>query len=137
LGDLRERQAELSEMSSPEATSLRSEIDEALAGRFGDAPELVKRADFLIEAEVRAMAAAERRRTVLEGLASLSYEVSEEATAWVNGGRVVLRKSDRQAFPVAARRRCSSSFSNVRQNSYAVDPTSVAILSKFSHKTWQ
>jgi len=101
LGDLRERQAELSEMSSPEATSLRSEIDEALAGRSGDVPELIKRADFLIEAEVRAMAAAERRHTVLEGLASLGYEVSEGmATAWVNGGRVVLRKPANPGYGV-------------------------------------
>ncbi len=101
LGDLRERQAELSEMSSPEATSLRSEIDDALAGRSADASELIKRADFLVEAEVRAMAAAERRRTVLEGLASLGYEVSEGmATAWVDGGRVVLRKPANPGYGV-------------------------------------
>jgi hypothetical protein len=40
------------------------------------------------------MAAVERRRAVLEGLASLGYEVSEGmATAWVKEGRVVLRKA--------------------------------------------
>jgi hypothetical protein len=40
------------------------------------------------------MAAVERRRAVLEGLASLGYEVSEGmATAWVKQGRVVLRKA--------------------------------------------
>jgi hypothetical protein len=102
LSELRERRAELSEMNSPEAASLRSEIDEALAGSSsGRESELIKRADFLVEAEVRAMAAEERRRAVLEGLASLGYEVSEGmATAWINGGRVVLRKAANPGYGV-------------------------------------
>jgi hypothetical protein len=102
LSELRERRAELSEMNSPEATSLRSEIDKALAGSSsGSESELIKRADFLVEAEVRAMAAEERRLAVLEGLASLGYEVSEGmATAWVNGGRVVLRKGANPGYGV-------------------------------------
>jgi hypothetical protein len=72
-------------MNSSEAASLRSEIGETLSGvSTGNEAELIKRADFLIEAEVRAMAAEERRRAVLEGLAGLGYEVSEGmATAWV------------------------------------------------------
>jgi hypothetical protein len=102
LSDLRGRRAELSEMNSPEAASLRSEIDQNLSGAsMGGEAELVKRADFLIEAEVRAMAAAERRRAVLEGLAGLGYEVSEGmATAWVNDGRVVLRKASSPGYGV-------------------------------------
>jgi hypothetical protein len=102
LSDLRGRHAELSEMNSPESTSLRSEIGETLSGlSTGNETELVKRADFLIEAEVRAMAAKERRRAVLEGLAGLGYEVSEGmATAWVNGGRVVLRKEANPGYGV-------------------------------------
>lgn len=102
LSDLRERRAELSEMNSTEATSLRSEIDEALAGlSSSNETELIKRADFLIEAEVHAMAAEERRRAVLEGLASLGYEVSEGmATVWVTGGRVVLRKAANPGYGV-------------------------------------
>jgi hypothetical protein len=102
LRDLRGRHAELSELSSPEATSLRSEIGENLSGASqGNEAELVERADILIEAEVRAMAAEERRRAVLEGLAGLGYEVSEGmATAWVNRGRVVLRKAANPGYGV-------------------------------------
>jgi hypothetical protein len=81
-------------MRSPEAAMLLSEISQALAQPAGNVLDLVKRADFLIESEVHVMAAEERRRAVLEGLASLGYEVSEGmATAWVDGGRVVLRKA--------------------------------------------
>jgi hypothetical protein len=102
LRDLRGRHAELSEMSSSEAGSLLSEIGKILSGASqGNEAELVQRADFLIEAEVRAMAAEERRRAVLEGLAGLGYEVSEGmATAWVNGGRVVLRKAANPGYGV-------------------------------------
>jgi hypothetical protein len=100
--DLRARHAELSEMKSPEAASLRAEIGDILsrATRGGEA-ELIKRADFLIEGEVQAINAEERRRAVLEGLAGLGYEVSEGmATAWVNGGRVVLRKAANPGYGV-------------------------------------
>jgi hypothetical protein len=63
--------------------------------------ELVKRADFLIEEEFKAMAAEERRRAVLEGLASLGYEVSEGmATAWVQNGQIVLRKAANPGYGV-------------------------------------
>ena len=100
--DLRSRHAELSEMKSPEAASLRSEMDDILSGATqGNEAELIKRADFLIEEEVRTMAAEERRRAVLDGLAGLGYEVSEGmATAWVNGGRVVLRKAANPGYGV-------------------------------------
>jgi hypothetical protein len=100
--DLRARYAELSEMKSLEAASLRSEIGDVLSiATQGNEAELIKRADFLIEEEVQAMAAAERRRAVLEGLAGLGYEVSEGmATAWVNGGRVVLRKAASPGYGV-------------------------------------
>lgn len=99
--DLSERHAELSEMKSAEAAALRVEIERAIAKSGANGQELVKRADFLIEAEVRSMAAEERRRTVLEGLASLGYEVSEGMmTAWVAGGRVVLRKPANPGYGV-------------------------------------
>jgi hypothetical protein len=101
MSDLRERHAELSEMKSPEAAILLSEIKQALAQPAGNELELVKRADFLIESEMHVMAAVERRRAILEGLASLGYEVSEGmATAWVEGGRVVLRKPASPGFGV-------------------------------------
>jgi hypothetical protein len=100
--DLRARHAELSEMKSPEAASLRSEIGDILSrATQGNEAELIKRADFLIEEEVQAIAAEERRRAVLEGLAGLGYEVSEGmATAWVNGGRVVVRKAANPGYGV-------------------------------------
>jgi hypothetical protein len=100
--DLRARHAELSEMKSPEAASLRSEIGQSLSGHApANEAELLQRADFLIDAEVQAMAAEERRRAVLEGLAGLGYEISEGmATAWVNGGRVVLRKAANPGYGV-------------------------------------
>jgi hypothetical protein len=102
LSDLRARYAELSEMKSPEGASLRSEIGLSLSGglRGGEA-ELLQRADFVIEAEVQSMAAEERQRAVLEGLSALGYEVSEGmATAWVDGGRVVLRKAANPGYGV-------------------------------------
>jgi hypothetical protein len=99
--DLAERHAELSEMKSAEAAALRVEIERAIAKAGSNDQELVKRADFLIEAEVRSMAAEERRRAVLEGLASLGYEVSEGMmTAWVLGGRIVLRKPANPGYGV-------------------------------------
>ena len=55
----------------------------------------------LIEAEVRSIAAEERRRAVLEGLAILGYEVSEGmATAWVKDGRIVLRRAANPSYGV-------------------------------------
>ncbi|MCC8955013.1 hypothetical protein H8B02_16670 [Bradyrhizobium sp. Pear77] len=100
--ELRARRAELSAMQSAEATSLLSEIEHTLTSPSpSNGQELVKRADFLIEEEFKAMAAAERRRAVLEGLAGLGYEVSEEmATAWVQNGQVVLRKAANPGYGV-------------------------------------
>lgn len=100
--ELRERRAELSVMKSPEAASLLAEIDNSLAAPTGiDSEDLVKRANFLIEEEFKAMAAEERRRAVLEGLASLGYEVSEGmATAWVQNGQIVLRKPANPGYGV-------------------------------------
>jgi hypothetical protein len=99
--DLADRHAELSQMKSAEAAALRVEIEQALAKSGANDQELVKRADFLIEAEVRSIAAEERRRAVLEGLASLGYEVSDGMmTAWVAGGRVVLRKPANPGYGV-------------------------------------
>ncbi|TGN86841.1 hypothetical protein EOW77_0016270 [Bradyrhizobium yuanmingense] len=100
--ELRVRRAELSVMGSPEAASLLAEIDKTLAVPSAtNGQELVKRADYLIEEEFKAMAAEERKRAVLEGLASLGYEVSEGmATAWVQNGQIVLRKAANPGYGV-------------------------------------
>lgn len=99
---LRERLAELSAIKTPGASSLLAEIDAALRlPQKNNAEELIKRADKLIEEDLKTMAAAERRRAVLEGLASLGYEVSEGmATAWVENGQVVLRKAANPGYGV-------------------------------------
>jgi len=99
---LRARLAELSAIRSPEAPSLLAEIVAALRlPQRSNAEELIKKADKLIEEELKTMAAAERRRAVLEGLASLGYEVSEGmATAWVDKGQVVLRKAANPGYGV-------------------------------------
>jgi hypothetical protein len=55
--NLRERHAELSEMKSPEAATLLSEIKQALGHPVGNELELIKRAEFLIKSEMHAMAA--------------------------------------------------------------------------------
>jgi len=91
----------LSQMRSPEAIALSGEIEKALTAPSGNQAVLLKRADELIEAEVQALAAEERRRVVLQGLASLGYEVSEGmTTAWVSEGRVVLRKAANPGYGV-------------------------------------
>jgi hypothetical protein len=100
--ELRARVAELSAIRSPEASTLLAEVDAALRlPRKSNAEELIKRTDKLIEEELKTMAAAERRRVVLEGLASLGYEVTEGmATAWVDKGQVVLRKAANPGYGV-------------------------------------
>ncbi|QOZ36437.1 hypothetical protein [Bradyrhizobium sp. CCBAU 53421] len=100
--ELRQRRAELTVMRSPEAASLLNEIEETLSSpSASNGQDLVERADLLIEEEFKAMAAAERRRAVLEGLASLGYEVSEGmATAWVQNGQIVLRKAANPGYGV-------------------------------------
>ena len=95
LADLRERAAELAHHGSAVAQALRGRIEAAIAAKDGSsAPALIAEADALVQEELRVLAADARRRAVLQGLASLGYEVSEGmATAWVQGGQVVLRKA--------------------------------------------
>jgi hypothetical protein len=101
VAELRERLAELSQMKSPDAVALSAEIQRVLSAPSSTETELIKRADALIEAEIRAIAAEERRRAVLEGLASLGYEASEGmATAWAKDGRIVLRKAANPGYGV-------------------------------------
>jgi hypothetical protein len=95
LSNLRERNAELSRLKTTTAQALRAEIDNALSSEdTAAAPDLLHHANALIGEEIQTMAAAARRRAVLQGLASLGYEVTEGmATAWVENGRLVLRKA--------------------------------------------
>ncbi|WLB21026.1 hypothetical protein [Bradyrhizobium japonicum] len=79
-----------------------TEIEDALASPLpSKGQELVERADLLVEEEFKAMAAEERRRAVLEGLAGLGYEVFEGmATAWVQNGQIVIRKAANPGYGV-------------------------------------
>lgn len=102
LAELRERAAELSLHDSAGARTLRIEIENAIAAEdVSSAPALTAEADALVQEEMRALAADARRRAVLQGLASLGYEVNEGmATAWVQGGQVVLRKASSPDYGV-------------------------------------
>lgn len=95
LAELRERAAELALHDSAGARPLRGRIEAAVAAEdASSAPALIAEADALVQEEFRVLAADARRRAVLQGLASLGYEVNEGmATAWVQGGKVVLRKA--------------------------------------------
>jgi len=93
--DLRERGSALTRYTSTASRSLRERIERSLTQELDEsAMALLGEADALIESQVRAIAVESRRRTVLQGLSSLGYEVNEGMiTAWVNDGRVVLRKA--------------------------------------------
>jgi hypothetical protein len=95
LTELRQRSAELARYASVDARALRDRLDAAISDQeVSAAPALIAQSDALIELELRALAANARRHAVLKGLASLGYEVHEGmATAWVQGGQVVLRKA--------------------------------------------
>jgi hypothetical protein len=95
LAELRERALELALHDSAGARPLRGRIEAAIAAEdASSAPALIAEADALVENELSALAADARRRAVLQGLASLGYEVNEGmATAWVQGGQVLLRKA--------------------------------------------
>lgn len=92
---LRERKLELARMSEPPALALLKRMDQVLqAHDVSASPDLLNEADALIADRLRTMAAAARRRAILQGLSSLGYEVTDGmATAWVEQGRVILRKA--------------------------------------------
>jgi hypothetical protein len=95
LTELRERAVELALHDSAGARPLRGRIEAAIAAEdASSAPILIAEADAFVQEELRVLAANARRRAVLQGLASLGYEVNEGmATAWVQGGQVVLRRA--------------------------------------------
>jgi hypothetical protein len=102
LAALRERAAELAHHDSPAAQSLRGRVEAAIAAKdVSLAPALIEQADALVQEELRVFAVDARRRAILQGLASLGYEVNEGmATAWVQGGQVVLRKAANPGYGV-------------------------------------
>jgi hypothetical protein len=95
LSELTQTNAELTRLASNAAAPLIAEIETALSRRDENlAPSLIQKATALLVEETQAMAAAARRRAVLEALSKLGYEATEGmATAWVKDGRIVLRKA--------------------------------------------
>jgi hypothetical protein len=102
FAELRELAAELANDDSTAARTLRNRIDSTVAAEDGSsAPALIAEANALIQERMRVLAADARRRAVLQGLATLGYEVNEGmATAWVQGGQVVLRKAANPEYGV-------------------------------------
>lgn len=95
LAALRGRAAELALYDAAGARPLQDRIEAAVAeDDASSAPALIAEADALVQEELSTLAADARRRAILQGLASLGYEVNEGmATAWVRGGHVLLRKA--------------------------------------------
>jgi hypothetical protein len=102
LSDLRARSAELAPYQSNEARAIRASIEDALNRRdVSAAASLLAQANTLIEQEMQALAFDARRRAVLRGLSELGYEVNEGmATAWVESGQVVLRRTASPGYGV-------------------------------------
>ncbi|MDT3420665.1 hypothetical protein QF008_002418 [Pseudomonas protegens] len=104
----RARLARLEELASEVATLCPATAENELAqagqcslAHMAPVDGLIARFSALIEAELQQRAALARRQAVLEGLASLGYEVREGmATAWAQDGRVVLRKGATPGYGV-------------------------------------
>lgn len=78
------------------SSELREKLTACLANPEAELQQIVRMEEQCTDAiatERQQRAASDRRRVVLEGLASLGYEVREGMqTAWADAGRVVLRK---------------------------------------------
>jgi hypothetical protein len=102
LAALRQCAAELGLDDSSEARDLASRIDAAVMTEdVSAAATLMKEAERLTLERLQRRAAEARRWAVLEGLARLGYQVTEGmATAWVQDGRVVLKKASSPGYGV-------------------------------------
>ena len=82
---------------------------------------LIARTQAVLDAHAQALAAQARREAVLQGLASLGYEVREGmATGWAETGRVVLRKPATPGYGVEVGGRADHARLQVR--AVAFDP---------------
>ena len=100
LDQLRTLQAELLRIDNTE--SLRAEVKAAIDRQdIANASALEERCKAAIAEELKRVAAIARRVAVLNGLASLGYEVREGMeTAWAEQGRVALRKTATPGYGV-------------------------------------
>lgn len=94
LTSLRQARAALASLDTAAARAIMKRLEAALAAPDTDhGAELAREALDLVAAEMRARAAAARRKAIFEGFAALGYEVREGmATAWARDGRIVVRK---------------------------------------------
>lgn len=94
-------EARIRAIDSQEARALRDRILEARAIAGADADALVREAEDFAATAARRVAAAARRRAVLEGLAALGYELREHLeTAWATNGRIVVQQPNRPDYGV-------------------------------------
>jgi hypothetical protein len=91
---LRVLRANLSTLGLADARAMELEITSMLdSSAFEAADAVIVRGSALVESETAKLAAAARRRAVLQGLAELGYEVRDKmATAWARDGRLVVQK---------------------------------------------
>jgi hypothetical protein len=99
LADL---EAELGTLVGKEAEGFRKRIASMLAGgNFAGSGEALIEGRALIDAAARDDAATARRRAVLQGLATLGYEVREGMeTAWATEGRLVVARPGSRDYGV-------------------------------------
>jgi hypothetical protein len=102
LIEMNKMKSELTVVVSDEARKLEGLLVEAIENRNVSNVELLcERAQILVKTDTNVKAAGFRRGAILKGLAELGYEVNEHLeTAWVNKGRIVVKKCDEQDYGV-------------------------------------
>ncbi len=104
IATLRTLAAEAGTLLGNSGTALSARVAVCLAAPCPDMAQvdgLVQQCTDVIAQELHRRAAVARRRAVLEGLASLGYEVREGMeTAWADAGSVVLRKAATPGYGV-------------------------------------
>ncbi|TQM03690.1 hypothetical protein FB548_3650 [Pseudoxanthomonas sp. 3HH-4] len=118
IASLRTLVAELEALVGHEASGLLMQTEDCLASSQPDKQRVMTLSEQCREAiaqELGRRAAIARRRAVLDGLASLGYEVREGMeTAWAQAGNVVLRKTATPGFGVEVGGRAESGRLQVR-----------------------
>lgn len=99
---LSEIKAELSNFSSDEARNLKTEIEAVNSAKDSSQVSLLlERATAYVNEETQYQAGLLRRQAILQGLASIGYEVTEGmATAWVENGSLVVKKASNPEYGV-------------------------------------
>ncbi|MBA2656820.1 MAG: hypothetical protein H0U70_07510 [Tatlockia sp.] len=93
---------ELRRLKSKSAKELEALLTKAIeSGDISLSKKLINRAFLLVKEEMKVIEGSSRREAILQGLAELGYEVQENmATAWVEDGRIVIRKPNEKSYGV-------------------------------------